>query len=251
MVFYDISDRKKAESLLRESEEKYRMISENISDMVCIHNPEGEFTYISPSMVELLGFEPSEWQGKMPFGLLAGKDEKKYLDAIDPAFLLQKEMISQRLKFRTKTGQSLWFETVSKPVFNLEMELVGIQTVSRNVMSYVEAEKEMKKALDKEKELNELKSRFVTMASHEFRTPLTAIRSSIELLSIYSEKTELAVREKLMRHYEKIIKETKRLTSLMNDILILGKAEAGKTPFEPEDVNIKEMCYQVLELYEN
>lgn len=251
MVFYDISDRKKAESLLRESEEKYRMISENISDMVCIHNPEGEFTYISPSMVELLGYDPEEWEGKMPYGLLVGKDEKKYLDSIDPAFLLQKEMISQRLKFKTKTGQSLWFETVSKPVFNLEMELVGIQTVSRNVMNFVEAEREMKKALDKEKELNELKSRFVTMASHEFRTPLTAIRSSIELLSIYSENTELAVREKLMRHYEKIIKETKRLTSLMNDILILGKAEAGKTPFEPEDVNIEELCYQVLELYEN
>ncbi len=251
MVFYDISDRKKAESLLKESEEKYRMISENISDMVCIHDPDGEFTYISPSIIELLGFSPQEWEGKMPYGLLVGKDEKKYLEAIDPSFLLQKEMISQRLKFKTKAGQTLWFETVTKPVFNLEMELVGIQTVSRNVMNFVEAEKEMKKALDKERELNELKSRFVTMASHEFRTPLTAIRSSIELLSIYSENTESSVREKLMRHYEKIIKETKRLTSLMNDILILGKAEAGKTPFEPEDVNINELCLQVLELHES
>jgi len=251
MVFYDISDRKEAESLLRDSEEKYRMISENISDMVCIHNHDGEFTYISPSMTELLGYNPKEWQGKMPYGLLVGKDEKKYMDAINPSYLLQKEMISQRLKFKSKAGHSLWFETVSKPVFNLEMELVGIQTVSRNVMSYVEAEKEMKKALDKERELNELKSRFVTMASHEFRTPLTAIRSSIELLSIYSENTEATVREKLMRHYEKIIKETKRLTSLMNDILILGKAEAGKTPFEPEDADIEELCLQVLELHES
>jgi PAS domain S-box-containing protein len=250
MVLQNISDRKKAEELLKESEEKYRLISENISDLVCFHNTKGEIMYMSPSVSELLGYQPEEWIGKAPLNLLEIGHEKSYFGAIEPSLLLQKEKIRHRLQFKHKNGELLWFETVASPIFNADLELIGVQTVSRNVMSFVRAEEEMQKALEKERELNELKSRFVSMASHEFRTPLTAIRSSIELLGIYSEKVEPDLQQKLNKHFEKIIRETKRLTSLMNDILILGRAEAGKTPFLPEGTDVYQLCSEVLDMFQ-
>jgi PAS domain S-box-containing protein len=250
MVFYDISDRKAAEEKLKESEEKYRMISENISDLVCIHNEAGEYTYISPSIKDLLGYNTEQWQSIPPFGMFHPEDEKLYFQSIDPAYLFQKETITQKIRFKHAKGQFIWFETISKPLFNDLGELTGIQTVSRNISNFIVAEEEIQKALAKEKELSELKSRFVTMASHEFRTPLTAIRSSMELLSIYSENLNEEVKAKMLRHHDKVIKETKRLTGLMNDILILGRAEAGKTPFEPRPTDLIELCNQVIELHE-
>lgn len=250
MVLQNISDRKKAEQLLKESEEKYRLISENISDLVCFHNTKGEIMYMSPSVSDLLGYHPDDWIGKAPLNLFESHHERDYFAAIEPSILLQKEKIRQRLQFKHKDGEHLWFETVSSPIFNADMELIGVQTVSRNVMSFVRAEEEMQKALEKERELNELKSRFVSMASHEFRTPLTAIRSSIELLGIYTEKVEPDLQQKLNRHFDKIIRETKRLTSLMNDILILGRAEAGKTPYLPEKTDVHQLCLDVLDMFQ-
>jgi PAS domain S-box-containing protein len=250
MVFYDISDRKNAEAMLKESEEKYRIISENISDLVFFHNTEGELIYVSPSTNELLGYQPSDWLGKIPYDLLHPEDEKTYLRSIEPAYLLQAEKLSNRFRFKNSKGEFIWFETIASPIFNSDAELIGVQTLSRNVMSFVHAEEEMQKALAKERELNELKSRFVSMASHEFRTPLTAIRSSIELLGIYTEKVDPEIQPKLTKHFDKIVRETKRLTSLMNDILILGRAEAGKTPFLPEKTNLENLCLEIIELFQ-
>jgi PAS domain S-box-containing protein len=249
MLLHNISDQKKAEELLKESEEKYRLISENISDLVFFHNLKGEVMYVSPSIRELLGYDTSDWQGKIPVDILSPTHASQYFEAIEPSILLQKEKTYHRLQFLNKNEQPIWFETVASPIFNYSMELIGIQTVSRNVTSFVRAEEEMQKALEKERELNELKSRFVSMASHEFRTPLTSIRSSVELLGIYAEKVDPEIQPKLSRHFEKIIRETKRLTSLMNDILILGRAEAGKTPFVPENTDIHQLCLEVLDMY--
>jgi signal transduction histidine kinase len=69
-------------------------------------------------------------------------------------------------------------------------------------------------------------------------------------LGIYTEKVDADLQQKLTRHFEKIIRETKRLTSLMNDILILGRAEAGKTPFLPEKTDIHQLCTDVLDLFQ-
>ena len=90
---------------------------------------------------------------------------------------------------------------------------------------------ELKTALEKEKELNEMKSRFVSMASHEFRTPLATILSSLSLVSKYGELEE---KEKQQRHIQRIKESISHLTDLLNDVLSISKLEEGKTSINSE-----------------
>lgn len=99
-----------------------------------------------------------------------------------------------------------------------------------------ETQKDLYKALSKERELNELKSRFVSMASHEFRTPLATIMSSISLVQKYGEMNEI---EKQERHVNRIKSSIKNLTDILNDFLSLGKLEEGKVKNLSEEFNIK------------
>ncbi|MBI3135277.1 MAG: hybrid sensor histidine kinase/response regulator [Bacteroidetes bacterium] len=101
---------------------------------------------------------------------------------------------------------------------------------------------ETEEALRKEKELNELKSRFVTMASHEFRTPLSTILSSLDLILRYSADEHLAKRTK---HIDRIRVTIKNLTCLLDDFLSLGKLDGGAITASPELFDLKPFCEQV------
>ncbi|MEP7254467.1 MAG: PAS domain-containing sensor histidine kinase [Ferruginibacter sp.] len=97
---------------------------------------------------------------------------------------------------------------------------------------------ELTKALSKEKELSDLKSRFVSMASHEFRTPLSTILSSASLVAKYTETEE---QEKRNKHIHRIKSSVTNLTNLLNEFLSIGKIEDGKITTNNHDFNIKEL----------
>lgn len=101
----------------------------------------------------------------------------------------------------------------------------------------------LEEALEKEKELNELKSRFVSMASHEFRTPLSTILSSAYLVSKYVESEEQPKRDK---HIQRIISSVNMLTDILNDFLSVGKIEEGKIQVRIFDVDIPETVSSLL-----
>lgn len=103
---------------------------------------------------------------------------------------------------------------------------------------------EISKVLEKEKELSLLKSSFITMTSHEFRTPLTTILSSAEILEFYSYKL---TEEKKISHLHRIQVAVKHMTELLNDVLLIGKAEAGKLEFEPVQLNLIQLCLDLVE----
>lgn len=124
------------------------------------------------------------------------------------------------------------------------IELIAASTELGLMIQRKQAEGEIRKALEKEKELTELKSRFISMTSHEFRTPLTTIHSSAELLEHYSYKwTE----EKKLTHLHRIQTSVKHMTKLLNDVLILGKAEAGKLKLNPVPLDLENFCRNVVE----
>lgn len=103
--------------------------------------------------------------------------------------------------------------------------------------------KDLRHALEKEKELSELKSRFVSMASHEFRTPLTTMMSSLSLLSKYGEQHEM---EKHNKHVGKIKSSINNLTDILNDFLSVSKLEEGKIISMPEQIDLKEFTAEVV-----
>jgi len=103
--------------------------------------------------------------------------------------------------------------------------------------------KDLHNALDKEKELNELKSRFVSMASHEFRTPLTTMMSSLSLVSAYEEKKDTVNHSK---HVGKIKTSINNLTDILNDFLSVSKLEEGRVENKPEEINLKTFIVEVI-----
>ena len=105
-------------------------------------------------------------------------------------------------------------------------------------------ESELKIALDAEKELNELKSRFVSMASHEFRTPLSTIMSSASLIGKYT-YTEDDERRK--KHIKRIKSAVNNLTGILNDFLSLSKIEEGKLELNYEEIKVSELCNLVVD----
>ena len=116
-------------------------------------------------------------------------------------------------------------------------------------MAELERHKEvLTKALEKEKELSELKSRFVSMASHEFRTPLSTILSSAYLVEKYEEKEEQPKRQK---HLDRIISSVKMLTNILDDFLSLGKIEEGKIRVRSLEFNLEEHINGVLNEMKN
>ena len=112
------------------------------------------------------------------------------------------------------------------------------------VRELAQSKEELIKSLGKEKELNELKSRFITTASHEFRTPLAAILSSAAIIEKYNEKEEKPKRKK---HLERIESSVKNLTEILNDFLSLGKLEEGAVPYKPEPLQVGEFVRTVVQ----
>ena len=103
--------------------------------------------------------------------------------------------------------------------------------------------KDLRNALEKEKELNELKSRFVSMASHEFRTPLTTMMSSLSLVTKYGEQKDT---ENQAKHVSKIKTSINNLTDILNDFLSVSKLEEGKIQNMPEEVNLKLFVAEII-----
>lgn len=102
---------------------------------------------------------------------------------------------------------------------------------------------EMESALQEERELNELKSRFISMISHELRTPLTVIRTSLELLERFGQEAPL---EKQQRYYHRSRNAVATMTQLIDDVLMIGKGEADGLDFNPTLLNIKQFCRELV-----
>lgn len=103
---------------------------------------------------------------------------------------------------------------------------------------------ELDEAIAKERELNELKSRFVSMASHEFRTPLTTILSSLSLATKYAEQNDT---EKQMKHINRIKTAVSNLTDILNDVLSISKLEEGKIHVNIEELDIKALATEIVQ----
>lgn len=118
------------------------------------------------------------------------------------------------------------------------------EELAQAINRLAESKQEVMRALEKEKELNELKSRFVTTASHEFRTPLGTILSSISLIARYNNTED---EEKRLKHIKRIKSSVNNLTEILNDFLSLGKLEEGAIRNSPEPIQIDDFSKDVVE----
>jgi PAS domain S-box-containing protein len=233
----DISELKEKEHQLKLSEEKFRFIAENSKDVICQHGLEGDFMYVSFSSYEILGYKPEELINKMPLEYIHKNDLsdfQNYLNAIGRN--QQNGVITFR--FRKKNGIYIWLETTTKVIVDRENNVIGFQTANRDISERINATKEINTALVRERKFNELKSKFVSMASHQFRTPLTVIYSNSELLELKIGHLEKNKINDFTSITTRIKNEVDRMTELMDNILIFGKYESKRI-----DRKIHPICF--------
>jgi PAS domain S-box-containing protein len=243
----DVTDKIKAEKELKASEKKYRLISENMSDIITLVTPSGKITYVSPSVKEVLGYTSKEAKEVSPYEWLHPDDIEMVWNENQSKILNGAESNQIEYRVKHKNGHYLWVETMMMPIRNEKGQLIGLQTATRDISERKQGELELKKALEKEKQVSELKTQFVSMASHQFRTPLSVIRANMELLEMLKPNFSEKVSPKAERIISRVQGEIKRLTNMIDDVLILGRLDASKTPFRPEQNDLVQLCKQVIQ----
>ena len=146
--------------------------------------------------------------------------------------------LEEKVKIRTNELEHLNLGLQSQ----IQERKLAEQALKKSLKDLERAEKEILISLEKEKELGTLKSRFVSMASHEFRTPLTTILSSANLLKQYTESDQQPAREK---HVGRIKKSVENLTGILNDFLNLEKLESGLQQVKIEKIEFSELFEEV------
>ncbi|MFM9841190.1 MAG: ATP-binding protein [Cyclobacteriaceae bacterium] len=124
-----------------------------------------------------------------------------------------------------------------------KLEKVNVE-LQQEILVRQQAEEEARKAYEKERELNELKSKFVSIASHEFRTPLSTILSSTSLIQQYQERGELS---KIEKHIARVKSSVHHLTGILNDFLSLGKLEEGRIEVTNETISLNHFFEEIKE----
>jgi PAS domain S-box-containing protein len=153
--------------------------------------------------------------------------------------------LSVECQARSATGEWIWIHTqgevVQRDAAGRALRLVGTNV---NVSQRKLAEAELFASLQREKELNEMKSKFVSIASHEFRTPLTNILSSAELLQHYSASLSAEDQAKLLQAIKDAVLS---MTALINDVLLIGRSGSGKLKFNPAPLDLAEVLEAIVD----
>ncbi len=165
-----------ARQSLLETERKFRFISENISDFISIHDTDWNFTYASPSVVNVLGFTPEDVLGLACFDLVHPDDLVKAIDNCLRPLVLEKKETQFRFRMRAKNNQYKWVEMYSKPVLDAKGEVASIISSTRNVTGQVVAESNLKESEEKYRLLSENSNDII--AIHQLNTAFLYISPS-------------------------------------------------------------------------
>jgi PAS domain S-box-containing protein len=229
-----------------------------ITDASPIDEPGPKIVYVNSAFTKMTGYEPEEVIGKTPRLLQGPKPDRHQLNKVRDALLNRRSVEVEMLNYK-KNGEEFWNNFAVVPVTEKEGHLshwVSIQRdvtfrrrreeTSRKKLETLVAERtnELYEALKKEKDLVELKNKFVSIASHEFRTPLSTISFAAESIRNYFHQLTA---EEIQRKLIKIEDQASHMTNLLEDILTLGKSEAGKIKVKRISLDLKEFIEALIE----
>jgi signal transduction histidine kinase len=224
---------------LRRSNHLYKSIARNFPNG-SIYVFDRQFNYVFADGQELKkrGLSGDELVGKNYSEMMNESIREKVIPSLKRTFL------GEEVKFEILYLNSCFFlHAVPLKNGNPDGEIDRILVVERDVSEEKRIEKEIKESLERERELNNLKSRFVTIVSHEFRTPLSAIKSSSELIERYPEGEQ---QDKRLKHTKRIQSSVNHLNGMIEDILSLSKIEEGKVEFKITDFNLDDVIENII-----
>ncbi|MEJ0088843.1 MAG: PAS domain S-box protein [Limisphaerales bacterium] len=245
-IVEDNTQRKQAEEALRESEEKFRALFEASSQGIMLHD-EFQYLEVNPAVVQMLGYDSaSELIGLSPAitspPIQANGESST---SLAPKYIhecLTKGHVRFEWVARRKNGEDIPVEVILTRIQWGGKQI--IQAAVNDISQRKRAEAELLKSLAREKELGQLKSNFVSMVSHEFRTPLGIIQSSAEILNDYLEQLAESERKEQLAS---ITSNTRRMAEMMEEILVLSRLDAGRMDFKPATIDLNTFCRRVVD----
>jgi PAS domain S-box-containing protein len=250
------------EKMSQEDSRRLKALFEMATDGIITISTEGVIENLNRAACDLFGYKASELRGQK-INLLMGDHDQRHHDGYLNRYHETNEPriigIGREVTGRRKNGEEfplrlavsevkLYDQTIYTGILhdltsfkrakdrveqlNAELE----SKVEERTAALRQRESELQRALGKERELNELKSRFLSMASHEFKTPLSTVLSSVELIELYEEREQQPKREK---HIGRIKNAVHELTEVLNDFLSLSKLEQGKVTVMPRLIDLQ------------
>lgn len=224
---YDISEQVQFSRELQRSERIFRAIAVNSADIIGLHGPLGHLKYVSPAAETLLGYTQEELLGRQAFNLVHPDDRQRIRSLVVGVKDVPHVNRFVQIRVKSKQDEYLWMEITLSFIESDSGEPPTIQTASRDITERKKIEEERKRNMDREAELNEFQRSFVMMSSHQFRTPLTVIKSDVDLLRLMYEDESAFDKNRMIRIADRMKTSVSRMTYLMEDILTLGKLDAG------------------------
>lgn len=247
-VSRDVTERKTIEIALRESEQRYRFLAEYADDLIAyVTIPELRCTYLSPSYQRLLGYSEEELQN--PFAM-AGvhRDDQERVSAEMREQLLKQDAGRFEYRMMRRDGTPVWVEAHTKSVRNDEGRIVGLVSVARDItqrneqqQALVEREK-LNVALEKERELSDLKTRMMSRIAHEFRTPLSKIMISGEMVDRYADRI---TPERRLQALQDIRTQVLHITDMLDDLQFVTEARFRRQTFMPRVFDLARLCNEI------
>ncbi len=223
-------------SELHQSEQLYKSIARNFpSGVISIFDNHLNYLFAEGQGLYELGIETEDLIGLNYLERIAPEAKEKVQAE------LKKVFSGQTRNFEVNVNQGTYLINAT-PLVDTNGHIDRILVVEKNITEQKEIEERLEDNLKTEKALNEMKSRFVSMASHEFRTPLTTINSSASLISKYHEKQRY---ENTDKHVKRIKGAVSNLTNILNDFLSIEKLESGRVDKKYSCVAIKELLHEV------
>ncbi|WP_442593616.1 PAS domain S-box protein [Neobacillus sp. D3-1R] len=212
----DCTDQYAIEQSLRKSEQKYRLLAEHSSDIIMLHDVNGTYQYISPSVESIIGYKPAEMLGTLPYDYVHQDDIQTLWG--NHQKLLKNEETLQLVTYRVrkKDGSFSWLETSIKGVYDEETgELTELISVSRDIQKRIETDELLRKS-----EKLAVVGQMAAAVAHEIRNPLTPIKGFMTLLSKTKEYNPMYI--------EIILSELKRIELIITEFLSMAKPHHKK-----------------------
>ena len=230
---WNLLERWQAEEDLKKSEQKYRMLVENQSDLVIEMNAASIFTFINPAYCKFTGAAEKDLIGVSAMSRIHPEEQESVNKIIQG---LSQPPYKNYSEHRVLTAQGWrWVAWNYNALLDGTGKIQAITSIGRDVTEKKLAKDELEKANQRLRELDKLKDSFLSTVSHEMRTPLTSIRSFAEILMNYEEDRPT------QKEFLKIINdESERLTRLINDLLDSSKIQAGRMIWKTELVSMED-----------